>query len=247
MDANEIASTLRDAADAVRVALAAFEGAGPSGEREGQYALDLVADDAVCDVLLRAGLAVFSEESGKRGEGPIVVVVDPVDGSTNADRGIPFYSISLCAMDEAGPVVSMVENLVTRDVFAASRGRGATKNGSTIRPQDTRASKDAIVGVNGVLTHRPGWAQVRTLGSAALELCLVADGSLDGYVQVGGAAIHPWDYLAGLHIVQEAGGAIRSIDGDELIVQEDVPRRPLAAATEVLADELLSDLRSIPG
>ncbi len=113
MDANEIASTLRDAADAVRVALAAFEGAGPSGEREGQYALDLVADDAVCDVLLRAGLAVFSEESGKRGEGPIVVVVDPVDGSTNADRGIPFYSISLCAMDEAGPVVSMVENLVT--------------------------------------------------------------------------------------------------------------------------------------
>ncbi len=88
---------------------------------------------------------------------------------------------------------------------------------------------------------------MRTLGSAALELCLVADGSLDGYVQVGGAAIHPWDYLAGLHIVQEAGGAIRSIDGDELIVQEDVPRRPLAAATEVLADELLSDLRSIPG
>jgi myo-inositol-1(or 4)-monophosphatase len=148
-------------------------------------------------------------------------------------------------MDDGGPLVSLVENLATRDVFEATRGRGATRNGQPIHPAPTASSTGALVAVNGILTSRPQWGQIRTLGSAALELCLVADGSLDGYVQVGGAAIHPWDYLAGIHIVQEAGGAVRSSDGEDLYVREAVPRRPLAAATQVLADQLLEDLAGL--
>ena len=242
MDSSHIAAILRQSAQAVFDALELFEGEGASGQRESQYALDLVADRAVCDVLISQDLAVFSEESGRHGSGPIVVVVDPVDGSTNCDRGIPFYSISLCALDGAGRLVSLVENLVTRDVYEAERGRGATRNGLPIHSSGRTAHHGALIGVNGILTSRPPWGQVRTLGSAALELCLVADGSLDGYVQVGGAAIHPWDYLAGMHIVDEAGGAIRSSDGAELIVVDDVERRPLAAATQILADQLIEDL-----
>jgi len=242
MDPDRILDVLRETAHAVHSALELFEGEGASGQRDGQYALDLVADQAACDVLISSGFSVFSEESGAQGEGEICVVVDPVDGSTNCDRGIPFYSISLCAMDGAGPYVSMVENLATRDVYAARRGHGATKNGTPIRPSGRAASNGAIVGVNGTLSERPSWAQVRTLGSAALELCLVADGALDAYVQVGGATLRPWDYLAGLQIVQEAGGAVRSVDGEDLYVAEAVGRVPLAAATEVLADQLISEL-----
>jgi fructose-1,6-bisphosphatase/inositol monophosphatase family enzyme len=241
MDSVVLAQTLRQTAGAVFDALAAFEGRGASGQRDGQYSLDLVADDAACAVLLGAGLGVFSEESGRRGGDDIIVVVDPVDGSTNCDRGVPFYSISLCALDASGPYVSLVENLATRDVFEAIRGRGATKNGKAIRTSGATTTRGAVIAANGMLSGRPPWGQVRTMGSSALELCLVADGSLDGYTQVSGAAIHPWDYLAGLQIVQEAGGAVRSIDGEELVIVENVPRRPLVGATQVLADQLLCD------
>jgi fructose-1,6-bisphosphatase/inositol monophosphatase family enzyme len=245
MGPDEIVVLLREAAARVFEALEAFEGQGASGERNGQYALDLVADAAACEVLIDGGLSVFSEESGARGDGEILVVLDPVDGSTNCDRGIPFFSISLCAMDSDGPLASMVENLVTRDVYEAIRGRGATRNDVGIQPSSSTRSSGAVIGVNGILSSRPSWGQVRTMGSAALELCLVADGGLDGYVQVGGAAIHPWDYLAGVHIVQEAGGVVRSSDGEDLFVRAALPRRPLAAATPALADQLLEDLADL--
>lgn len=242
MEITELQELLRRAADAVASSLADFEGGGLSGRRHGQYELDLVADDACCSVLLGAGLSVFSEESGRRGGGEVVVVVDPVDGSTNTDRGIPFSCTSLCAIDAQGPLSSLVRSLTTGVTYEASRGAGATRDGLVISPSPTVSPASSVVGVNGVLSGHPGWSQVRTLGAAALEICLVADGALDAYAQVGGAAIHPWDYLAGMQIVHEAGGAVRSLDGGELLVVEAVPRRPLVAGTSELADLLAAQL-----
>jgi fructose-1,6-bisphosphatase/inositol monophosphatase family enzyme len=243
MSPDDILTALRGAATAVRHSLARFDGSGLSGLRIGQYELDVVADAAACDVLLSAGLAVFSEESGHSGSSEIVVVVDPVDGSTNCDRGIPFFCISLCAMDANGPLVSLVENLPLGIRYEAIRGRGATKDGRPISASSQTDSTTALVAVNGILDRQPGWGQVRTMGAAALELCLVAEGAFDAYVQAPGAAIHPWDYLAGAHIATEAGAVVLSADGEELVICEAVPRRPLAAATEGLAAALLSALR----
>jgi myo-inositol-1(or 4)-monophosphatase len=79
------------------------------------------------------------------------------------------------------------------------------------------------------------------MGAAALEMCLVADGALDGYVQAGGAAIHPWDYLAAMLIVQEAGGTVLEADGSDLVLVEALPRRPVVGATKALAQRLLSN------
>lgn len=242
MDAVTLQPVLRDAAAAVRGALASFDGHGLSGKRATQYELDLVADAAVCDVLFEAGLSVFSEESGLRGTGELLAVVDPVDGSTNADRGIPFCCVSICVLDEHGPLVGLVESLPTGVVYEAVRSRGATRNGAVITTSKATVEEGCIMGINGVLTQRPPWAQVRTMGAAALEMCLVAEGALDGYIQVGGAAIHPWDYLAALLIVEEAGGAVRSADGDELVIRIAAPRRPVVAASEELADLLLARL-----
>ena len=244
MTTDEILDALRASADAVVGALSTFDGSGLSGQRKTQYQLDLVADDAACGVLLDRGLSVFSEESGARGDGAITVVIDPVDGSTNTDRGIPFSCISLCALDEHGPLVSLVRSLTTGVTYEATRGGGATRDGVPITASTTEDAELAIVGVNGVLPGHQGWAQVRTMGAAALEICLVAEGALDAYLQAGGATIHPWDYLAGLHIAQEAGAHVRSIDGDELTVIADVPRRPLVAGTEALADRLVAQVRS---
>ncbi len=244
MAPDEIANVLRAAAQAVKEALEGFQGSGLSGQRHDQYALDLVADRAACDVLSAAGLSIFSEESGHTGGGGLVAVVDPVDGSTNADRGIPFYCVSISVLDERGPLVSLVENLAVGTRYEAQRGAGATRNGAPIAVSGASDPARSIVGVNGVLGFLPGWAQVRTMGAAALELCLVAEGALDAYLQAPGAAIHPWDYLAGMQIAEEAGAAIRSSDGRELVILEATSRRPLVAASDALADALVAQVEA---
>jgi fructose-1,6-bisphosphatase/inositol monophosphatase family enzyme len=241
VDPASIQATLREAADAVRNALSTFEGQGLSGKRPTQYELDLVADESACSVLLEAGFAVFSEESGARGSGELVAVIDPVDGSTNADRGIPFYCVSICVLDEQGPLAGLVESLPTNSRYEAVRGQGATRDGQSISTSGATEEAGSVVGVNGVLTEPPPWAQSRTMGAAALEMCLVADGALDGYVQAGGAAIHPWDYLAAMLIVQEAGGTVLEADGSDLVLVEALPRRPVVGATKALAQRLLSN------
>lgn len=242
MNPVEISVVLRQAATAVSNSLDAFKGSGLSGNRLGQYELDLVADDAATGVLLAAGCAVFSEESGHQGEGPVTVVVDPVDGSTNCDRGIPFYCVSLCAIDDQGPVAALVENLPVGTRYEAVRGQGATRDGVSIHVSGEETAGAAIIGVNGTVLKDFGWGQLRTMGAAALELCLVAEGALDAYIQAPGHGIYPWDYLGGLLIAREAGAAVVSVPGEDLIILRADRRRPVVAASTVLASELASQV-----
>src|SRR4030095_2628216 len=96
---------------AVRGALDGVEDwglAGPDGAHGGQHHSDLAADAAALDVLRRADVVVLSEESGRTGVGDVVVVVDPLDGSTNAARGIPWFATSLCAVDREGLRAALV-------------------------------------------------------------------------------------------------------------------------------------------
>ncbi len=136
MDDARLLDVLDEAAFAVRGALDGFEGRGPSGGKPGQYLLDLAADGAALPVLHGAGMAVLSEESGVTGDAPsgLLAVIDPVDGSTNADRGVPFYSTSICVMDAEGPRVGLVVNLATGERYAAVRGGGAEKDGRALVP-----------------------------------------------------------------------------------------------------------------
>ncbi len=103
MEPVELLGLFDAAFDAQRAALAGLRGSARRArtDRPGQYALDLVADDAIAAVLAPAGVGVVSEESGRSGpdDAAITVVVDPVDGSTNCSRGIPYWAISLCAVD----------------------------------------------------------------------------------------------------------------------------------------------------
>jgi myo-inositol-1(or 4)-monophosphatase len=240
VDPRTLVATLGEAAVAIRRALETFEGSGLSGGRPTQYELDVVADEAGCAVLAAAGLAVFSEETGRQGTGDLLAVIDPVDGSTNFDRGIPFSCVSICVLDEVGPLVGLVESLTTGVRYEAVRAGGATRDGQAIATSAATSPSGCVVGVNGVLASRPPWAQTRTMGAAALEMCLVAEGALDAYVQARPAVLHPWDYLAALLIVQEAGGCVLEADGKELLVAEAVPRRPLVAATTELAEQLVA-------
>ena len=240
MDDPDLLSVLQQAAVAVADALGDLDDWGLAGTRDGQYRSDLAADTAALKVLHGAGLGVLSEESGlTHGDRPVVVVLDPVDGSTNASRGIPWFATSLCAVDDDGPRAAVVVNQASGVRFAASRGGGARKDGRSIRPSSCRTLGEAIVGFSGYPRTYLGWSQYRGLGAAALDLCAVAEGALDGYAVVGGSSLGSWDYLGGLLVCREAGAVVGESQGRELMTLDHAERRtPVAAATDALFVEL---------
>ncbi|MGH9091281.1 MAG: inositol monophosphatase family protein [Acidimicrobiales bacterium] len=244
MDDEALLAVLSEASQAVRSALTEVDDLRRPGRRPGQYALDLVADAAALPVLHGAGLAVLSEESGTTqppdgAAHDLLVVLDPVDGSTNAAHGIPWFATSLCVLDGEGPRVALVENQASGERFEAIRGGGAWRDGRAVGPSACSRLEDAVVGVSGLPGPGPGWAQFRALGSAALDHCAVAAGALDAYLAVGGSSLRGWDYLGGLLVCTEAGAATGELDGAELVVRDDGPRRPVAAATPELLQQLL--------
>jgi fructose-1,6-bisphosphatase/inositol monophosphatase family enzyme len=195
------------------------------------------------ELLRAAGVSILSEESGWHpGTDPsVTVVVDPVDGSTNAAHGIPWYATSLCAVDDDGPRVALVVNQATGQTFSAARGAGAFCDGEAIAPSGCRSLGDAVVGLSGFPTERLGWRQYRALGAAALDLCLVASGGFDAYVDCSRDAHGPWDYLGGLLVCLEAGAVVTEVEGRDLVALGHGDRRtPLAAATPELCAELLA-------
>ena len=99
----KILSDLNKTVDQILISFEALEDWGPSGNRPDQYNSDVVADQVTADSLGELGYRILSEESENlSGEG-LVAVVDPMDGSTNASRGLPWFATSLCVVDEHGP------------------------------------------------------------------------------------------------------------------------------------------------
>jgi len=237
---------LHDVADAVAGVLRDVVDWGPSGRRTGQYAADLLADAAALDVLRRAGVGVLSEESGlERPEHREVVVIDPLDGSTNASRGIPWFATSLCLVDRDGPAVALVADQASGRRWWAERGGGAWRDGARLAPSGCADPGAAIVGLNGPPSAGLGYAQVRVFGALALDLCLVASGSLDGYVDGVAEAHGVWDLAAGALICSEAGAhVVDAWERDLFPLRHDARRTPVAAATPQLLASMVAARRA---
>jgi myo-inositol-1(or 4)-monophosphatase len=238
---DELLTVFGDAADAARASLTPLKGAARRArtERPGQYALDLMADAAVLPILHDVGVAVVSEESGRSGrdDAAVTVVLDPVDGSTNCSRDIPYWSISLCALDADGPLCALVVNQATGVRTTAVRGKGAWRDGEPVAPSAVTRVEHAVVSFSGNPQRRLPWQQLRSLGSAALELCDVAAGALDAYLTSWQA---PWDYLGGVLVCREAGATVVDAHDGELVVTDPDARRQLVAAS---TPELLDAVR----
>jgi myo-inositol-1(or 4)-monophosphatase len=243
VDEARVLQVLYEAVYEVRNALDELDEWGPAGTRPGQYRLDLAADAAALRVLDGSGLTVLSEESGVTGDlsAPLLAVIDPIDGSTNAHRGIPFYATSICVVDPNGPLVGVVVNQATGTRYEAVRGGGSRRDDLAIGPSGCSELSSAIVGISGFPGHHPGWAQFRALGAAALEFCAVAEGTLDAYMVAGSSTLFGWDYLAGMLIGTEAGATTLERDNADLVVRDAGRRRPLVAATPALAERLLGE------
>ena len=230
---------------AARVAsqLRTYDDMKRSGMRAGQYGFDLATDEVVLDAISVTGAGTFSEESGYRpgrGANGDVVIIDPVDGSSNASMGIPHYATSLAVRDTDGIRVGLVLDLATGETFDAVRGQGARRDGSPIAPSTCTQLGDAMVGTAGHPNRPIGWRQFRALGSCALDVSYVACGRLDAFVDPIG--LHGlWDYAAAHLIALEAGAEVAELAGRDL-VHDDVSelRAPVYAATRALMDELLA-------
>ncbi|WP_420637467.1 inositol monophosphatase family protein [Candidatus Poriferisocius sp.] len=261
MDGAQILAVFDRAAARVAEVMAGNDGWAKTGAREGQYNFDVAADEAACEVLTGAGFGVYSEESGSQGMGrEVLVVLDPVDGSSNAARGLPWVSTSMCAVDADGMVAALVQNLGTGRTYRAVRGRGATVDGRPLVPAPGNGERRksgpsgqqslgaATVGLTGLPPRHLGWSQYRVMGSIALDLCAVAEGVLDAYVDCTIEGHATWDYLGGALVCAEAGVALGEAWGRPLLPADlDDRRIPVAAATSTLLDQALAGRRSFGG
>lgn len=238
---------LNDVANAVADAVRGITDLGPSGQRDGQYALDLVADEAALAVLRSAGVNILSEESGTEHAGSdFTVIVDPIDGSTNFSRGIPWYATALCLVDGDGPSSALVVNQASGVRYWATRGGPAFRDGVAVQATACNDLSRAIIGLNGQPPQRFGYEQARAFGAAALDLCLVAEGALDAFVDCASEAHGLWDYAASVLICRQAGAVVvDAFDRDLNTMRHDLRRTPIAAGTEALLNTLVSIRRAM--
>lgn len=239
MNPQEILEVFDELVAEVADALSDLTDWGNSGNRPDQYIHDVVADDIMVGGLHDAGFRVLSEESGVTGEGDLIVVVDPVDGSTNASRALPWYATSLCAVDAEGPVVADVANLATGDRYRAIRGMGAEADHLDLGSSGCLELSQSLIAFAGLPPEHGGWEQFRCYGAAALDLCGVAAGTFDGYVDVS-RSHRVWDYLGAYLVCAESGVPMVDGFGRDLVVLSNEYRAPVAAATPQLLEQILA-------
>jgi fructose-1,6-bisphosphatase/inositol monophosphatase family enzyme len=217
---------------------------------EEQKKLDVISNDYLIDALKVhpqvGGLASeeLDEFTPAQENGKYLVLFDPLDGSTNASKGLPWFATSLCVVDRHGLRAALVaEQSGSETRYGASRGGGANRDGITVRVNPLGNVSQAVVGTNGAPPYPHGWWQFRTLGAAALDISLVATGGLDGYVDFHDHGV--WDYLAAVLICQEAGAIVGEVDGKDLLTIDPLARRsPVVASSQELFDSLLDTARA---
>ena len=258
------AEVLRGAARAVHERVRGMAGteraAGDNGVGAGgdiSRNIDIAAEEAVLDYLRETGMGctVLGEECGRvELGGPGYIIMDAIDGSANAVRGVPFYCCSLAfAPDEhlASVTDSVVLDLHSgREYWASGEGCFAGNNKTSVRRGDPIYR---IVGVNTsgagpeMLSELGGLFEnhTRHLGANALEMALLADGKIDVMVDLRGK-IRVQDMAAGMHLVKAAGGVVLGMDGKALDSDLGYSTRLsfVAASSIETADEVM---RGVPG
>lgn len=207
----------------------AGDGAGPAGVASKSTPTDVVTSaDTATEAMIRERLAqlrpgepvVGEEGGGAPAAGGITWVVDPIDGTVNFLYGVPWYAVSLAATRDGVGLAGVVAEPAAGRLWSAARGAGATLDGRPLRTGDVADLAMTLVGTGFaypaqrrarqaafVAALAPRVRDVRLHGSAALNVCAVAAGWLDAYVEHG---THWWDWAAAALIAQEAGAVVRT-------------------------------------
>ena len=191
----------------------------------------VTAVDEAAEQLIHQRLSEERPEDGFLGEegrsrtssSGVTWVVDPIDGTVNFLYGVPQYAVSIAAVVGGSSVAGVVLNVATGECFTAVRGGGARCDGAPIGVREVAPMAERLVGTGfsyerdvrsrqaAAVTRLLGSVRdVRRLGSAALDLCFVAAGRLDAYVEEG---LNPWDMAAGGLVATEAGARLEELPG----------------------------------
>lgn len=164
-------------------------------------------------------------------------VLDPVDGTSNFANGLPYFAVSVAFYQKQRPVLGVIYAPEANELFWAERGLGAFLNGEAlpIKERPPAGLRQAMAGVDlkrlspklaSALAAQPPYVSQRNFGSSALDWCYVAAGRLDIYLH-GGQKL--WDYAAGALILEEAGGALCTLDQDDFWASEPWQRSVICA------------------
>ena len=195
--------------------------------------VDEAAEQAILDVVRKAypEHGFLAEESGRSaGEAEYVWIVDPLDGTTNFIHGFPQYCVSVAVQHRGALAHAVVYDPGRNELFTASKGRGAFLNDRRIRVSKCARMDEALVGtgfpfkelarldlyseqLKKIMRTASG---LRRAGAAALDLAYVACGRLDAFWEMG---LAPWDMAAGALLVQEAGGLVGDLKGEQSFLE----------------------------
>lgn len=191
--------------------------------------VDQMAEEAIIEVIRDhyPDHAILAEESGVSGEHETQWIIDPLDGTTNYLHGFPVFSVSIAVMESGELQHGVVYDPLRQEIFSASRGQGAQLDGRRIRVSRQATLKGSLIATGfpyrTTEDHIDSYLQmlrqvmietagVRRPGSAALDLCYLAAGRVDGFWELG---LRKWDVAAGALIIREAGGRVSDFRGTD--------------------------------
>lgn len=252
-----LATAVAAAEDAARVVMRGYR-SRPTVGKKGR--IDLVTEfDQASEALLRERLtretpyAFHGEETGAVGTGDVIWYVDPLDGTTNFVHGHPFFCVSVGLFAEGAPVLGAIVAPALGVTWTGLAQGGAWRNGVACAVSEASSLDDALLATgfpyDRATSPDNNLAEfvalelrchgVRRCGAAALDLCLVADGTYDGYWE---RKLNPWDLCAGAAIILGAGGRLSGLDG----APADVRSGSLMATNGLLHDALVHALAAAP-
>jgi myo-inositol-1(or 4)-monophosphatase len=175
--------------------------------------------------------AILAEERGEIGHHEYQWIIDPLDGTTNFIHGFPVFSVSIAVRFRGQLEHGVVYDPLRQEIFTASRGQGAQLDGRRIRVSRRLRLEDSLIATG--IPYRQGQddlegyldmlravikqsAGIRRPGSAALDLCYVAAGRVDGFWELG---LNIWDIAAGALLIREAGGRISDFQGNDAYLE----------------------------
>jgi fructose-1,6-bisphosphatase/inositol monophosphatase family enzyme len=207
--------------------------------------IDMVTQyDKASEEMVTAGLqqlrpddGIVGEEGASReGSTGITWHIDPIDGTSNFYFDIPMWAVSIGAVDANGPIAGAVYAPALGDMFTASRGEGATLNGTPISVRNNTLLSDALLctGYSYHASEREGHARrvakmmthirdIRRLGAAAIDLCFVACGRYDAYFE---EHLNSWDLIAGQIVATESGAIVTDFAGNPVTPQQVLATQP---------------------
>lgn len=181
------------------------------------------------------------------------IIIDPIDGTTNFVNGVPHTAISVGVYKDKKPYLAIVYNPILDELYEAKIGKGAYLNGEKLEVSKEENFQKALIAngfpyssgtnsddLNDVIKKLkdilPLCQDIRRLGSASIDLCMVAKGTFEGYYEMN---LKAWDVSAGILILTEAGGTVSTIDGSEYKLFED---KYIVATNGKIHDELIKNL-----